>query len=122
MKFWDLQEINEQINADTTYTCDMALYGREDFWELVKGKGDCEDYALTKRKHLLDIGWPLEALRIACCWTEKGEYHGVLIATFEDKDYVLGNDSPYVTLWHDTPYKWDRIEVIGQYMWEEILV
>jgi predicted transglutaminase-like cysteine proteinase len=98
MSFADnLQAVNYKVNSECTYQPDTEHYGKSDFWSLVvDGKGDCEDYALTKRKLLLDQGIPHEKIRIALCWVETGEYHCVLVVTDDeaDCDWVLDNRYP----------------------------
>ncbi len=42
------------------------------------GYGDCEDYALLKRKMLMQAGWPREALLMTVVRDKKGEGHAVL--------------------------------------------
>ena len=42
-----------------------------DVWSVDVVSGDCEDYALTKRKHLLELGWPSRALRLSLIHTSE---------------------------------------------------
>jgi len=67
-------------------------HGREDVWTLpTSGKGDCEDFALLKRKLLIQRGWPASSLSISVGMTSQGEPHAVLIATTASGEYVLDN-------------------------------
>jgi Bacterial transglutaminase-like cysteine proteinase BTLCP len=69
-----------------------SQYGREDVWTLpTNGRGDCEDFALLKRKLLLQRGWPASALSISVGTTLSGEPHAVLIVTTASGEYVLDN-------------------------------
>ena len=50
-ELWEeLERINKEVNKDIRYEYDTKLYGVDDFWTIVEGKGhgDCDDYALTK--------------------------------------------------------------------------
>src|SRR4051812_24245887 len=61
-----LQQINGHVNSTIREVSDLEQYGREDVWALpTSGKGDCEDFALLKRKMLMERGWPASALSIA---------------------------------------------------------
>ena len=49
---------------------DQRHYGRAEYWNIpTDGYGDCEDYALTKRRDLIAAGFPAQALRIAVVLT-----------------------------------------------------
>src|SRR5581483_5642251 len=61
-----LQEINEEVNRELTPEDDMIHYGVAEVWTIpTDGRGDCEDYALLKRKKLIAAGFPIRALRLA---------------------------------------------------------
>jgi predicted transglutaminase-like cysteine proteinase len=49
--------VNKFVNASMTYEGDYAHYGDDEKWVMspADGKGDCEDYALTKLRMILDI-------------------------------------------------------------------
>ena len=51
------ERINREVNASVTYKTDLAQYGTPEHWCLPTDFGDCEDYALLKRKLLLEQGW-----------------------------------------------------------------
>jgi predicted transglutaminase-like cysteine proteinase len=88
----ELQKINHHVNRTITEVSDLEQYGREDVWTLpVSGKGDCEDFALLKRKLLTDRGWPASALLVTAVQTAEGEPHAVLVARTNQGDYALDN-------------------------------
>jgi predicted transglutaminase-like cysteine proteinase len=88
----ELQQINGHVNSTIVEVSDMEQYGREDVWTLpTSGKGDCEDFALLKRKLLVQRGWPASALSISVGMTAQGEPHAVLIAATASGEYVLDN-------------------------------
>jgi len=76
-------------------------------WEYASsGYGDCNTYALEKRRELLARGWPATALLLASAVTETGEGHLVLIARTSAGDLVLDNRVPQVVDWTRLPYRW----------------
>jgi predicted transglutaminase-like cysteine proteinase len=56
-----LAELNRVVNDGMTYTDDKSHYGVTDFWVMAPtdGKGDCEDYVLTKIFLLGEVGFPI---------------------------------------------------------------
>jgi predicted transglutaminase-like cysteine proteinase len=88
----ELRQINSHVNSTIVEVSDMDQYGREDVWTLpTSGRGDCEDFALLKRKLLVQRGWPASALSIAVGTTSSGEAHAVLVVTTASSEYVLDN-------------------------------
>lgn len=57
-----LSEVNNKVNKQIWYTSDQNNYGKSDVWVIypANGKGDCEDYALTKQQELIKKGIPEE--------------------------------------------------------------
>jgi len=62
-----------------------------DTWSVDPAYGDCEDYAMTKRSHLIHMGVPASALRIAYVKTSWGEGHAVLVVRTDSGELVLDN-------------------------------
>src|SRR5919107_3020447 len=74
-----LQQINSHVNSTIREVSDLEQYVRDDVWALpTNGKGDCEDFALLKRKMLIERGWPASSLSITVGATSQGEAHAVL--------------------------------------------
>lgn len=105
-----LQGVNQQVNARIRQRPDIDNYGVEDYWEtpleIGKDSGDCEDFVLEKRRKLIDMGLPMNALSIALVETEHGDPHAVLLVETDQGDYVLDNLSPRILPWKDVPYTW----------------
>ncbi len=64
-----LKDINEYFNRKLRFVDDQALWGQNDYWAtpieaLLKGAGDCEDYAIAKYFSLKFLGVPVSKLRI----------------------------------------------------------
>jgi predicted transglutaminase-like cysteine proteinase len=70
------------------------------------GYGDCNQYALEKRRELIALGWPRGALVLASAITETGEGHLVLVARTSAGDLVLDNRRATVVDWCALPYHW----------------
>lgn len=71
-----------------------------------QGYGECNQYALEKRKELIALGWPRQALLLTSAVTESGEGHLVLVARTSAGDLVLDNRAGPVLDWSYLPYRW----------------
>jgi len=86
---------------------DQKHFGRAEYWTIpTDGYGSCHDYALTKRKELIDIGLPQRALRIAILTTPSNQRHAVLTIATDKGDYVLDNLRQDIRPWLSTGYQW----------------
>jgi predicted transglutaminase-like cysteine proteinase len=105
---WDLLEtVNRNVNAAIWPEIDSHHYGRAEFWAIpADGYGDCEDYALTKRKALAAAGIPERALRIAVVRTLRNNLHAVLTIATNEGDYVLDSETDQIRPWSETGYEW----------------
>jgi len=81
--------VNASVNGQIAYVSDEAQYGVADRWVVnpSSGKGDCEDYALTKVARLGAKG--IHAT-VQMCQTRSGP-HAVAVVAVSDTDYVLDN-------------------------------
>lgn len=116
----ELVAVNDQVNGDTRYRTDLDAYGREEFWAVANGQGDCEDFALAKRRELLGRGWAPESVRLATCETPDGEGHAVLTVDTEDGTYVLDNRYPTPQPWNEVPYTWRSRQAAEGSGWVEV--
>ncbi|KQT42003.1 hypothetical protein ASG43_17115 [Aureimonas sp. Leaf454] len=97
--------INVAVNASIAAKSDRDLYGVEERWTYPDAaKGDCEDYALLKRRDLLAIGIKGANLLMTVVRKRNGEGHAVLTLRTTKGDYVLDNLSLAVRRWRETPY------------------
>jgi predicted transglutaminase-like cysteine proteinase len=102
-----LQTVNAQVNAAIWPEDDMRHYGRAEYWTIpTDGFGDCEDYALAKRKALVDAGFSPAALRVAIVVTPDESRHAVLTVVTDKGDYVLDNMRAEIVPWNRTDYAW----------------
>jgi predicted transglutaminase-like cysteine proteinase len=109
----DLERVNTSLNASIKPITDQKQYGVPEYWEVADKAGDCEDYALAKRKALRALGWLLETLDIAVCRTQTGEAHAVLIAHTDQGDMVLDNLMDRIERWDHAGYHWIMVSVDG---------
>lgn len=115
-----LEEVNAAVNA-LPYQSEAT----EDWCPAIDG-GDCDSYATAKLQRLVAMGWPVEKLRLACCFVEPSanpdkakRYHAVLLADTPDNGtWVLDNRHPYPVPWDELPYEWHRIYNHDMQAWE----
>ena len=107
-KAWQaLEQVNLQVNNTIWPEDDQKHFGRAEYWTIpTDGYGSCHDYALTKRKELIDIGLPQRALRIAILTTPSNQRHAVLTIATDKGDYVLDNLRQDIRPWLSTGYQW----------------
>lgn len=102
-----LEQVNRAVNDDIRPQEDLRHYGVADHWTLpADGFGDCEDYALLKRKRLLEAGLPVSALRLAIVDAPREGRHAVLTVATDHGDYVMDNLRGDVFAWSDPRYVW----------------
>ncbi len=102
-----MEAVNDKVNGEISPLDDQKHYGRAEYWTIpTDGYGDCEDYALTKRRDLAAQGFPMAALRVAVVNTWRGERHAVLTVTTNQGDYVLDNLRQDIVSPDRTDYQW----------------
>lgn len=113
-----LRQVNFQINRSIEPRYDDA---GTDEWQADVTAGDCEDYVLTKRRRLIELGWSPNALRIAIAYTPNNNGHAVLVVSTTKGDLVLDNRNNAVLNWHDTDLRWVMIQSPKNPLyWDEI--
>jgi predicted transglutaminase-like cysteine proteinase len=106
----DLNDVNASWNRDVKPVTDLDLYKVSELWTYPDGAGDCEDYALAKRRTLVERGWPSSALLIALVRQKNGDAHAVLVAVTSEGDLVLDNLVANIVDWDQTDYKFVKIQ------------
>jgi predicted transglutaminase-like cysteine proteinase len=102
----DLQRINLWVNSHVKPMTDMDHWGVVERWNYPDdGYGDCEDYALQKRKMLMQAGWPREALLMTVVRDKNGDGHAILTVKTDKGEYILDNQTDDIVLWTDTGYR-----------------
>jgi predicted transglutaminase-like cysteine proteinase len=109
----DLQAVNDYVNNNYGRRTDFSGFRTGESWDEMTpgGSGDCEDFALTKAKRLIDnYGWSPRDLKIAVGFTENGEGHATLaVRTTNRGILILDNRNSTVTQHTRLSYKFDSI-------------
>jgi predicted transglutaminase-like cysteine proteinase len=114
----ELTSTNLHVNRTIVGVNDQS---GEDVWSVNVKSGDCEDFALTKRDHLIAMGWSPRALRIAVAETPSGEGHAVLVVKTDKGDLVLDNRTNRIRTWKETDLHWVKIQSgENPYLWYDI--
>lgn len=98
----EIVSVNAETNSAIAPLTDMEIFGVEERWEYPTTVGDCEDYALLKRKRLNEMGYPLGALLLTVARDAKGGGHAVLTVVTDLGDFILDNLEQKVLLWKET--------------------
>lgn len=106
-----IKTINARVNRTVRPVSDMAQYGRAERWGLPTAQGgDCEDYALLKKKELIAAGFAPEQLLIATVLDRQNQSHAVLIVRTGRQDLVLDNMTGRILPWQKTGYTFLRLQ------------
>lgn len=104
--FAELVRLNIRVNREIEQVTDLEHFGVEEYWTYpVNGKGDCEDIVMEKKRRLVALGWPREALLITVVREANGNGHAVLTVRTDRGDYILDNQVDEVKLWTETGYR-----------------
>lgn len=103
---WNLLVVtNASVNQSVEASSDMAHWGVNESWDYpTNGRGDCEDYALQKRKMLIKAGLPRQALLITVVLDRRGDGHAVLMVRTNRGDFILDNQYRDIMAWDKTGY------------------
>ena len=102
---WEmLDAVNSSTNSQITPESDQDLYGVAENWIYPTTAGDCEDYALLKKRELQKMGVPADELLITVLLDEKNEGHAVLTVVTDKGDFILDNRHNDILRWDHTPY------------------
>jgi len=96
-----LKTVNSGVNRAIRPRNDKGA----DVWTVNAKSGDCEDYVLTKRAKLVNMGVPPSALRIAYVKTRSGIGHAILVVKTNKGDYVLDNLTGSIKLLSQTGHR-----------------
>lgn len=99
-----IRQINDEVNRTIIPMTDLEIHGKEELWVYPVLAGDCEDFALLKRKKLQKAGFSPADLLITVVRKPDGEGHAVLTVRTQSGDYILDNLSEDVKLWSETRY------------------
>jgi predicted transglutaminase-like cysteine proteinase len=114
--------VNLLVNASIQPRSDMDHWNVLDRWDIpTDGYGDCEDYALLKRKLLMAEGLPRQALLITIVKDENGEGHAILTVKTDRGEFILDNMNDEVKPWTQLPYRFvKRQSQTDPNVWEQL--
>lgn len=105
MSWSTIERVNREVNSMIREADDLETYGMEERWDYPNsGLGDCEDFALLKRKSLIELGFPKQALLMTVVTDENGMGHAILTIQTNRGDFVLDNRTNHIFDWHGTGY------------------
>lgn len=99
----ELKQVNSAVNNRIRERSDRANVGKDDDWRVPANYGDCEDFAILKKRELMKRGWPSSALLLTVA-RYRGDGHTVLTVRTSEGDLVLDNLTNAVRDWSRTPY------------------
>ena len=109
----DISAVNLSVNTRVKPMSDMDNYGKDEWWAYPdNGFGDCEDYALEKRRELNSLGIAIANLLMTVVRKPDGEGHAVLTVRTDKGDYVLDNLTDKVKSWDETGYRFLKRQAI----------
>lgn len=97
-------EVNRMVNAKVAPVSDQELYGQKEYWAYATDAGDCEDYALLKKRMLERLGFARSALLITVVRDERDDGHAVLMLRTEQGDFILDNRRDEIRHWSEFDY------------------
>ncbi|WP_051335302.1 transglutaminase-like cysteine peptidase [Methylocapsa acidiphila] len=117
-----LERVNTWVNAHIEAVSDMEHWGVVDQWDYPSdGKGDCEDYALLKRKLLMKEGFPRQALLMTVVKDLNNEGHAILTVKTDAGEFVLDNLNNETKPWDQTGYRFiKRQSQTDQNVWVQL--
>jgi predicted transglutaminase-like cysteine proteinase len=114
----ELEQVNRSVNRRVREKPDQSA---RDTWDVDVVAGDCDDYAVQKRKELIALGWPPRALSLAMGYA-KGVPHLVLTVRTERGDLVLDNLRGEIVHASMTGYRWlKRQSPENPYYWVSVV-
>lgn len=106
-----LEQVNRDVNQSVKYQRDIDHFGVPERWSYpIDGKGDCEDFALEKRRRLVELGFSRRQMLLAIVDDHQFELHAVLVFRTDYGDMVLDNHRGSVLVKEATGYRFVWIQ------------
>ncbi len=106
-----VKQINRRVNASTREVTDQRQYKTREMWALPTSLGgDCEDFALLKKRDLINAGIDPRKLLIATVLDTRRNSHAVLVYRSSQGDLVLDNLTNRIKPWSETRYLFLRMQ------------
>ena len=102
----EIDRVNRWVNGHVQPVSDMDHWGLVDRWDYpIDGRGDCEDYALLKRKMLIEIGFPKPGFVDDGGQGRSREGHAILTLKTNKGEFVLDNLNDETRPWTASGYR-----------------
>jgi len=106
-----VHKVNAKVNATTRAVSDDQQYRMAERWSLpTNAGGDCEDFALLKKKELVRHGVDPKRLLLATVLDRRRVPHAVLVYRSNNGDLLLDNLTAKVLSWHRSGYIFLRMQ------------
>ncbi|WP_171240787.1 transglutaminase-like cysteine peptidase [Ruegeria sp. HKCCA5491] len=106
-----VHRVNRQVNATTREVTDQSQYRTVERWALPTSRGgDCEDFALLKKRDLIRAGIDPSKLLIATVLDTRRRAHAVLVYRSAGGDLILDNLTNRIKHWSSTRYLFLRMQ------------
>lgn len=103
--------INRAVNSQVREISDQQQWRKTEKWSLPTARGgDCEDFALLKKRELMRAGVAPSKLLIATVLDRRRQAHAVLVLRTDRGDYVLDNLTNRMLPWQKTGYSFIRMQ------------
>lgn len=106
------EHINSKVNEEISFVSDWDINGLQDDWDYPYNcQGDCEDFALEKRRRLVEDGFPSGSLTMAIAFHKVQLFpHVVLLVETAKGTWVLDDLNDAVLCWDAVPYTFTHRE------------
>ncbi|MCX8955430.1 transglutaminase-like cysteine peptidase [Ruegeria sp. NA] len=106
-----VNQVNRRVNASTREVTDQSQYKMRERWALPTSRGgDCEDFALLKKRDLIHAGVDPRKLLIATVLDTRRTPHAVLVYRSAQGDLILDNLTNRIKPWTATRYLFLRMQ------------
>jgi predicted transglutaminase-like cysteine proteinase len=105
-----MAKVNASVNATFPEKTDNDIYGAEDVWAYPERFADCEDFALLKRRRLIDAGIAPANLPLTMVKLPGGTAHIVVTVRTDRGDFVLDNLTDTIKPWRQTGYRFLKLQ------------
>ena len=106
-----VKSVNAMVNASVKPAADRRQYNKGDYWSLPTASGgDCEDFALLKKRELVRLGVDHRKLLLATVLDRRRVPHAVLVYRSESGDLLLDNLTDDIRNWRQSRYIFLRMQ------------
>ena len=106
-----IKRVNAIVNATVKPAADRRQYSKGDYWSLPSASGgDCEDFALLKKRELVRLGVDHRKLLLATVLDRKRVPHAVLVYRSAKGDLLLDNLTDEIRDWRTSRYIFLRMQ------------